>query len=432
VKTSASNTLDSAREYIRCGWTVLPIPRGEKEPRIQNWPNLRLAETDLPAHFGNSENIGVILGEASGGLVDVDLDSPEAVVLADSFLPNTGFISGRASKRRSHRFYSCDPTPLPHKFCDTDGSCIVELRSNGQQTVLPPSLHPSGELYTSEQDDEPARAEGREIAWRVACLAAATMLARHWPHPGQRNDAANALAGMLLRAGWIEGQSSHFIEAVATAAGGEEVRQRIRDVVFTAKRLAAGRFATGAPTLSQIVGEEIVCRVSECLCIGKGIENSPSPSSPLSSPWPEPLAPEAFHGVAGEFVRALENETEADPAALLIQFLVCAGNILGPSLSTQVGATRHHANLFALIVGESARARKGTSLDLVKRAAEVADPNWSDKSIAGGLSTGKGLIAKIQDEVWSRNKKASECWLRKAFQISACSLLRQSFHLRCA
>jgi hypothetical protein len=37
--------------------------------------------------------------------------------------------------------------------------------------------------------------------------------------------------------------------------------------------------------------------------------------------WPKPLAEQAFQGVAGEIVRTVEPHTEADPSALLFQFL---------------------------------------------------------------------------------------------------------------
>ena len=50
----------------------MPIPLGAKAPRIPNWPALRLTERDLPTHFSNGGNIGLILGAASGGLVDID------------------------------------------------------------------------------------------------------------------------------------------------------------------------------------------------------------------------------------------------------------------------------------------------------------------------------------------------------------------------
>jgi hypothetical protein len=37
----------------------------------------------------------VILGLASCGLADIDLDSPEAIELADLYLPVTGAVFGR-------------------------------------------------------------------------------------------------------------------------------------------------------------------------------------------------------------------------------------------------------------------------------------------------------------------------------------------------
>ncbi len=46
-------------------------------------------------------------------------------------------------------------------------------------------------------------------------------------------------------------------------------------------------------------------------------------------PWPGPLATEALRGLAGEIVRVIEPHSEADPAALLIQFLTAFGNAVG-------------------------------------------------------------------------------------------------------
>src|SRR5215472_11202690 len=50
--------------------------------------------------------------------------------------------------------------------------------------------------------------------------------------------------------------------------------------------------------------------------------------------WPAPLAAQAFYGVAGEIVRCIEPHTEADPAALLFQFLCVFGNLVGRSPNT--------------------------------------------------------------------------------------------------
>ena len=48
---------------------------------------------------------------------------------------------------------------------------------------------------------------------------------------------------------------------------------------------------------------------------------------PLPSNWPEPLDEAAFYGAAGEAVRAMAPHTEADPAALMVQFLTGVGNM---------------------------------------------------------------------------------------------------------
>ena len=66
--------LAAARAYCQRGWSVIPIPHRQKAPTIKGWQNLQLTEADLERHFnGRAQNIGVILGSRSGGLVDVDL-----------------------------------------------------------------------------------------------------------------------------------------------------------------------------------------------------------------------------------------------------------------------------------------------------------------------------------------------------------------------
>ena len=81
-----------------------------------------------------------------------------------------------------------------------------------------------------------------------------------------------------------------------------------------------------------------------------------------ASLWPEPLGHDAFYGLAGEHVRALEPHSEADPAALLVQELASFGAVVGDAAYFEVEADRHPPRLFAVVVGETAKARKGTSL----------------------------------------------------------------------
>jgi len=122
-------------------------------------------------------------------------------------------------------------------------------------------------------------------------------------------------------------------------------------------------------------------------------------------PWPEPMHPAARYGIAGEFIELVEHETEADPAALLVQFLVAVGNAIGHGPYWQVGATRHHANLFTVLVGETAAGRKGTALDEVLRLVRMAAPDWRERSMFSGIGSGEVLVHEVRDERVTTNQK---------------------------
>lgn len=116
-------------------------------------------------------------------------------------------------------------------------------------------------------------------------------------------------------------------------------------------------------------------------------------------PPPTPALDEPmFYGLAGDVVRAVLPETEADPVGLLVHLLVAFGNALNRTPHYMVGATTHAFNLFGLIVGATNVGRKGTSWEWPKRLMKAADPLWEQQCVLGGLSSGEGLIARLKDE----------------------------------
>jgi len=117
--------------------------------------------------------------------------------------------------------------------------------------------------------------------------------------------------------------------------------------------------------------------------------------------WPAPMAPEALHGLPGEFVRLVEPHTEADPAGLLVQFLVAMGNVIGRGPHFVVEADKHHLNLFAAMVGASAKGRKGTSWGHIRNALAAVDETWPER-VVHGLSSGEGLIWAVRDPITQR------------------------------
>jgi len=145
VGNAQGETMMTAREaatvYVHRGWGIVPLPPREKAPKIPAWQK----RVFTPNDFAQGGNIGLKTGAASGGLIDVDIDDADALALADQFLPPTGTIFGRAGKPCSHRLYRCDTPGRTRRWVTGDGAEILSLRSEGAQTMAPPSTHPSGE-----------------------------------------------------------------------------------------------------------------------------------------------------------------------------------------------------------------------------------------------------------------------------------------------
>jgi hypothetical protein len=109
------------------------------------------------------------------------------------------------------------------------------------------------------------------------------------------------------------------------------------------------------------------------------------------------LDPAALHGLAGQVVRAWQPHTEADPAGLLLTFLVMAGNMIGPGPHALVGAEHHPARLNALVIGETSRGRKGTAQSCMNPLFQQVERAWFEDRVMDGLSSGEGLISAVRD-----------------------------------
>jgi len=128
-----------------------------------------------------------------------------------------------------------------------------------------------------------------------------------------------------------------------------------------------------------------------------GVVNSlNSLNSHFGREWPI-LDEAALHGVAGDIVRTLDPHTEADPVAILIQLLVFFGNVIGRNAHFKAESDRHALVEYAVLVGDTSKARKGTSQGHVRRLFDSIDQNWSESCIAAGLSSGEGLVNAVKD-----------------------------------
>ena len=400
---TALDARERAIGYIRRHLRPVPVPHGEKGPVVPGWQTLELTEETVDRYFnGKPQNIGLRLAD---GLVDVDGDAQEALALFD-WLPPTGRVSGRASKRRSHRWFWCHGAQM-RQYEDVDGTMLVELRATGQ-TLVPDSVHPSGEVYVWEQDGSAATVAREVLEPAVAKVAAGALVVRHWPEKGSRHRAALALAGVLERNGWGEAETCEFIAEVARVAGDDEWRERGRNATTTARRLANGGNATGQPSLAALLtdGEKVVEKLRDWLGLqGVGTVtfhmagDDAGPAQRIAADWPSPPDEAIYHGLLGEIVRAIEPHTEADPVALALTTLAAVGNIVGAGPHWQVSGRRHGLRLFPVLVGPTSKGRKGTAWAAIRPLIELAAPDWLAKCVASGMSSGEGLIWAVRDPI---------------------------------
>ncbi len=96
-------------------------------------------------------------------------------------------------------------------------------------------------------------------------------------------------------------------------------------------------------------------------------------------------------------------QTESGIAALLIQFLIAAGLFVGRTGYYQTEGDRHYSNLFAVIVGDTSKGRKGTSWGQIRRLFTIADPGFTKANMTSGISSGEGIIWAVRDEIREQN-----------------------------
>lgn len=196
------------------------MPAGTKGPRLPGWQNLRVTAEEAAAHFGAGGNIGLLLGGPSGWLVDVDLDCAEARELADEFLPATPVVTGRAGAPASHRWYIARGAKTRRHEDPLTREVIVELRSTGAQTLVGPSVHPSGDVY-DPLDGEPAVVTAEQLAVCVEALADAVILRRHGSVPPKTSAPTTQPVSRPRTGDDVERRAAAYLDAMPPAISGQ-------------------------------------------------------------------------------------------------------------------------------------------------------------------------------------------------------------------
>ncbi|MBP7779486.1 MAG: hypothetical protein KA371_20400 [Acidobacteria bacterium] len=255
---------DWFRKCLGRGFQMVPYARGEKGPKgaeAVGWQHHAVKSVD---GYVGGKNWGVLLGVEIAPrrfLADCDFDWAPGVSLASLILPQTGLGFGRVGKRLSHAFYTTPQPVVTRQFKDVDGTMLVELRgvkSNGAvgfQTMIPPSIHPTGEPVLLVRDDDIAHVEDLERS--VTLFVIACVLAKHLGSRGFGHDVRLAFAAVALRdCGLSEAEAVKVGNALAQSTSndvdGDDVT---RTVQTTADRIKAGERVAGAKELAAALGD---------------------------------------------------------------------------------------------------------------------------------------------------------------------------------
>ena len=195
------------------GPQLVPVPRGEKALHRRGWQDIRLSADELQRHLDQGGNVAMRLGPASGNLVDGDLDCPEALDLADIYLPVTRAEFGRASKPRSHRLFIA-PGALFASFADPiNNTTVCELRADGRGgtahlTLIPPSIADGEQREWHGDTIEPAEVDAAILARRMAWLAIGCLTMRHLSEDAARRPGRD-LPALLWEANHALGRAAY-------------------------------------------------------------------------------------------------------------------------------------------------------------------------------------------------------------------------------
>ena len=143
-----------AERLIERGFAAVPIMPGTKRPGfffagmwigLANWQRRFNGgpppESERERWAAGDTGVGVVAGQASHGLIAVDIDSEDAAIQAalQNVLPPTNV---RKTGARGETLFYYGPGITESQSWNIAGKRVVDLIGPGRQTVLPPTIHP--------------------------------------------------------------------------------------------------------------------------------------------------------------------------------------------------------------------------------------------------------------------------------------------------
>lgn len=308
---AVQDAIKHARQWLeKYGIRTVPLVPRTKKPRgedgtakAKDWNKLRITKATVSDYFRPNDNIGGLWGEPSNWIVDIDLDCPEALAAADFYLPET-FTYGREGAPSSHYLYRSEGA-ITRKYQSPNVGTLLEIRSTGTQSVLPPSIHPSGERYRLFNKGDIAEIRWGNLDARVRKMAAICLAAKYYPEKGARHDFVHALTGALLWARWEDREVRRFMQAVLASQHDGETKDRDGSVENTIEHFHKGDNIQGWPSLSAFMPGQDIMLMQKWVGSKRMPDNSEVAPDTIAAEPPPRLKTELFEvpGLVGRIAK---------------------------------------------------------------------------------------------------------------------------------
>ncbi|WP_462118551.1 bifunctional DNA primase/polymerase [Methylorubrum extorquens] len=357
--------------YIRSGYDITILKPMTKRPLLNKWTDTTLKIGDIESHgtFPEDYNIGIKLGFASRGIVDVDLDCDAAVWLG-AWLLNTGTrVFGRDDNPASHYLYRVHNPRSTLRFKHpVSNEMIVELRGNGSQTVLPESIYEDGSLLRFEEYSlpEPLETDWETLERQSGLIAAGAVLSEFW-NEGSRHALALALGGWAAHKRIDQGTFTRLIEAVAGYMNDDDVADRVDCIRDSYTDLATGNKVAWKDDLERTIDHKIMAAISKWLMVNADPESISATRQPkkLSSMMSDLQSGEDFCEHIGDKVIFCDDEE---------QFYHRRNDVYEPaSLASVKGTVIDYVKSFDVDVTNFEEVRKLKSTQSIARINAIVD-----------------------------------------------------------
>lgn len=255
--------LETAKQLCAKNFPIIPVAYKSKKPTLKDWPKLQIDASNCHDFFSEEpSNIAVLLGKPDSYLADLDIDHVEALPFAEIFAPKTDFVFGRPAKPKSHYMYSVQEQEVqPVVFKHPKFGCLVEIRGEGQATVMPGSVHYSGELITYDTEGNVGKVSYADLKKKAALIAVCTVFCLEGIASGSRHNAALGISGLLCKAGIAGADVVKAVHMIAKTCGDEEIEDRKKAARDTVIRFQKGLSVSGASSLDGVFSLETMKQV---------------------------------------------------------------------------------------------------------------------------------------------------------------------------